>query len=165
MHAPCSFYSCALFTCLFAGFDVVPYRQLAGILSSCFKQGAQDVGGPITQALRETGGRSTSDRLACAEASIERGHKEALRAARAPAELARQRTLWQKQRSLSPRHPLYSLLRLPAGQDVLVGLGTGPEVPRVLQFNGKIKYKYVIFSTQCQNLLYFRNIDPMLHTT
>lgn len=126
----------------------MPYRQLAGALSSCFKQDAQDVGGPITQALREIGSSSTSARLSCAEASIERQRKEAQRAARAPAELARQCTFWQKQRSSLPRHPVYSILRLPAGQDVLLGLGTGPEVPRVLQFNGKIKYKYVLCSTQ-----------------
>ena len=143
------------------GFEIVGCRQLAGVLSSCFRQNASDVGGPITLALREAAVVSTAERVARLEGAIAADRRRASRLLGAPAELRRQeeerKTLEVRalKRSKAQRlpHPLAAFLRQAqeslvasgsggessSGPDMFQGLGMDSKIPIVLRFDGKIK--------------------------
>ncbi|KAF5826652.1 hypothetical protein DUNSADRAFT_2449 [Dunaliella salina] len=128
---------------LAAGLELTPYKSLAGILSKRFGGTADDIGGPMTEAL-VMASMSTRERMEHVENQLLLKHRMAVKFRRAVAEqrkqtedMKEQELKQQSRKIVREPHPLTRLLSQKRCE-YFVGLGTDPSVPQVLQFEGKV---------------------------
>uniref|UniRef100_A0A7S3VUA7 Uncharacterized protein n=1 Tax=Dunaliella tertiolecta TaxID=3047 RepID=A0A7S3VUA7_DUNTE len=125
------------------GLELTPYKSLAGILSKRFGGTADDIGGPMTEAL-VMASMSTRERMEHVENQLLLKHRMAVKYRRAIAEqrkqtedMKEQELKQQSRKIMRTPHPLTHLLSQKRCE-YFVGLGTDPSVPQVLQFEGKV---------------------------